>query len=481
MSAFLELEPFTTPLFEIPADADFEYSFMLAAGDFPLMDGDFLADQPPASAEVVAAGGDANGKRSFHADDGEAMGAVPVSRLSKRRRKAPSSSSSLSYRGGDGGEGNELVAGRGGGRRVWVRKRSTEWWDRMSDPTACPEADFRRAFRMPRAVFDKLCDDLAAAVAKEDTTLRSAIPVPQRVAVCLWRLATGDPLREVSRRFGLGISTSHNIILQVCAALTAVLLPRVVRWPDSHAAVASRFQTVSGIPGIVGAVHTEHIRVVAPREKAGEYYDRRLTDRNNKATYSIAMQAVVDADGAFTDVCIGHPGSLSDAAVLEKSALYALCEAGLLLGDGRDWRQPPQWLVGGASYPLTSWMLVPYTQPNLTWAQDRLNARVAEARAAAVGAFRRLRARWQCLRRAEVKLPELANMLAACCVLHNLCERSGHGLDADLLDLLDDELVDDGVVAGGGNTVRSPAAEQVRDRIAHGLLHQYVGNASLSG
>ncbi|EEE68297.1 hypothetical protein OsJ_26550 [Oryza sativa Japonica Group] len=408
---------------------DFDYSSVLAAGDF------FAGhhpDQPPSPAEVVVAvgGGDASGKRSFQADDDDAMGVV--SRLSKRTRKAPSSSSSPSHSdggGGGGGEGNEPAAERGGGRRVWVRERSTEWWDRMRDPAACPEAEFRRAFRMPRAVFDKLCDDLAAAVAKEDTTLRAAIPVPQRVAVCLWRLATGDPLREVSRRFGLGISTCHSIILQVCAAITAVLT-RVVRWPDSHAAAASRFQALSGIPGV----------------------------------------AVVDADGAFTDVCIGHPGSLSDAAVLTKSALYARCEAGLLLGDD------PQWLVGGASYPLTSWMLVPYAQPNLTWAQERLNARVADARAAAVGAFRRLRARWRCLRRrAEVKLPELPNMLGACCVLHNLCERSGGELDADLLH---DELVDDGVVAGGGNTVRSAAAEQVRDRIAHGLLH--AGNTASS-
>ncbi|XP_052155429.1 protein ALP1-like [Oryza glaberrima] len=433
MNAFLELEPFSTPLFEIPDDADFEYTSMLAADDFPLMDGDFPADQPPAPAEVVSGGG----KRSFQADDGEAM--CVVSRSSKRRKKAPTNSTSPSNRDGSGGgEGNEPTAERRGSRRVWVRERSTEWWDRMRDPAACPEADFRRAFRMPRAVFDKLCDDLAAAVAKEDTTLRAAIPVPQRVAVCLWRLATGDPLREVSRRFGLGISTCHNIIVQVCAAITIVLLTRVVRWPDSHAAAASRFQALSGIPGVVGAVHTEHFRIVAPREHAGEYYDHRLTDRNNKATYSVAMQAVVDADGAFTDVCIGHPGSLSDAAVLEKSALYARCEAGLLLGHDKLGWQQPLWLVGGASYPLTSWMLVPCTQTNQTWAQDRLNAQVADARAAAVGAFRRLRARWQCLRRAEVKLPELANMLAACCVLHNLCERSGEELDADLLH---DELV----------------------------------------
>jgi hypothetical protein len=42
------------------------------------------------------------------------------------------------------------------GRRVWVRKRGTEWWDRLSDP-ACPVAEFRQAFRMSRATFDVLC------------------------------------------------------------------------------------------------------------------------------------------------------------------------------------------------------------------------------------------------------------------------------------------------------------------------------------
>lgn len=39
-----------------------------------------------------------------------------------------------------------------------------------------------------------LCDALGAAVAKEDTALRAAIPVRQRVAVCVWRLATGELL-----------------------------------------------------------------------------------------------------------------------------------------------------------------------------------------------------------------------------------------------------------------------------------------------
>ncbi|KAL5202061.1 hypothetical protein ABZP36_013013 [Zizania latifolia] len=486
---------------------DFEYSSMLASlflkddDDFaaaPSEEAAFFVDQhvassvmlthrvapdhqPPAPtpAEVVTGSGGCRGtgrsrKRRFQADDDELAAAVTVGSTATRR--APSSSPSS-----DGsGEGNDTVGERGGGRRVWVRVRSKQWWNHLSDP-ACPEEEFRRAFRMPRAVFDKLCDDLAAAVAKEDTTLRAAIPVPHRVAVCIWRLATGEPLREVSRRFGLGISTCHNIILQVCAALTVVLFGKVVRWPqssDSLASAASMFEAVSGIPGVVGAVHTEHIPIVAPRECAGKYYDRRLTERNQKVTYSVAMQAVVDANGTFTYVCTG-PGSLCDATVLEKSGLGRRFEAGEMMhgelgeDDGQWGRQQPHRLVGGKSFPLTDWMLVPYAHPNLTWAQHRLNERVAAARGAARGAFRRLRARWRCLRHpVELKLPDLPKILGACCVLHNLCERGSSGLDADLL-LHDDLFDEDGVVAA--DTVPSAAAEHARDRIAHDLLH--AGNA----
>ena len=109
---------------------------------------------------------------------------------------------------GSGGENavQAGVASTRASRRVWVRERSTEWWDRLNGPS-CPDAEFRRAFRMSRATFAALCDALGGSVAKEDTPLRAAIPVRQRVAVCVWRLATAEPLREVSRRFGLGIST----------------------------------------------------------------------------------------------------------------------------------------------------------------------------------------------------------------------------------------------------------------------------------
>ncbi|CAN1120913.1 hypothetical protein LINPERHAP2_LOCUS479 [Linum perenne] len=88
-------------------------------------------------------------------------------------------------------------------RRLWVKDRDKAWWDECNSPDY-PDEEFKKAFRMSKSTFELICDELHSVVAKEDTTLRNAIPVRQRVAVCIWRLATGEPLRLVSKRVEKG-------------------------------------------------------------------------------------------------------------------------------------------------------------------------------------------------------------------------------------------------------------------------------------
>ncbi|KAI0522646.1 hypothetical protein KFK09_005031 [Dendrobium nobile] len=346
-------------------------------------------------------------------------------------------------------------------RRLWVKERSRAWWDQCNRPDF-PESEFRAAFRMSRGTFDMICEELGAAVAKEDTMLRAAIPVCQRVAVCIWRLATGEPLRLVSKRFGLGISTCHKLVLEVCAAIKSVLMPKFLRWPDDPTALADarrKFELVSGIPNIVGAMYTTHIPIIAPKENVASYFNRRHTERNQKTSYSISVQGVVNPDGVFTDVCIGWPGSMSDEQVLEKSALYQLAsQCGILKED---------WIVGGVSYPLLDWAMVPYSQRNLTWAQHAFNERIGEAQRVGKEAFARLKMRWGCLqKRTEVKLQDLPVVLGACCVLHNICEMRGEELGREEMgyELFDDEMTPE-------NGLRSLTAMNARENMARNLLH----------
>jgi len=343
-------------------------------------------------------------------------------------------------------------------RRLWVKDRSKDWWERCNRPDF-PENEFRRCFRMSKATFDTICQHLDSAVTKKNTMLRDAIPVRQRVAVCIWRLATGDPLREVSKRFGLGISTCHKLVLEVCAAIKTVLMPKFLHWPSESEmkVVKEEFESLSGIPNVGGSMYTTHIPIIAPKSNVNAYFNKRHTERNQKTCYSITVQGVVDSKGVFNDVCIGWPGSLSDDQVLEKSALYQRASRGSL---------KDVWVVGNSGHPLMEGVLVPYTHQNLTWTQHAFNQKVGEIQGIAKEAFARLKGRWSCLqKRTEVKLEDLPVLLGACCVLHNICEMRNEEIDPEWkFEIFDDEMVAE-------NGIRSSAAEQARDQISHYLLH----------
>ncbi|KAL3700985.1 hypothetical protein R1sor_019007 [Riccia sorocarpa] len=238
-----------------------------------------------------------------------------------------------------------------------------------------------------------------------------------------------------------------------------VLLPKYVQWPieERLQEVLEDFETFSGIPNVVGSVYTTHVPIVAPKINVGAYFNKRHTDRNQRTSYSITLQGVVDLRGSFTDVCIGWPGSMSDDRVLQNSALYQKGSSGTLQGS---------WVVGGVGYPMLDWLLVPYSRVDLSWAQHALNERLMEIQKIGKGAFSRLKGRWKFLqRRTEVKLQELPAVLGACCVLHNVCEQHGEGFDPDLsYGFVDDAMFPE--VAS-----MSLSALEARDSIAQQIIH----------
>lgn len=112
--------------------------------------------------------------------------------------------------------------------KLWTKDRSGMWWKQCSSPDY-PEAKFRSHFRMGWDTFDMICDALSSAIAKEDNSLRPSIPVRQRVVVCIWRLARGEPLSIIFDCFGICLSTCHKIVLEVCTAIRQRLMPRFLR------------------------------------------------------------------------------------------------------------------------------------------------------------------------------------------------------------------------------------------------------------
>ncbi|XP_044464641.1 protein ALP1-like [Mangifera indica] len=363
---------------------------------------------------------------------------------------------------------NQSNSGGPNQRRLWVKDRSKDWWDERNHQDF-PDEQFKRDFRMSKATFNVICEDLESAVMKKNTLLRDAIPVRQRVAVCIWRLATGEPLRVVSKRFGLGISTCHKLVLEVCSAIKTVLMPKYLQWPDEQRIkkIKEEFEHISGISNVGGSMYTTHVPIIAPKASVAAYFNKRHTERNQKTSYSITVQGVVDPKGVFTDVCIGYPGSMPDDQVLERSALSQRANRGLL----RD-----VWIVGNPGHPLMDWVLVPYTQKNLTWAQHEFNEKIGKIQLVAKESFARMKGRWGCLqKRTEMKLQDLPVVIGACCVLHNICEMRNEEIDPELkFDLFDDEMIPE-------NIFRSQSSAQARDQIAHNLLHHRLAGPSFLG
>ncbi|XP_063813276.1 uncharacterized protein LOC135051001 [Pseudophryne corroboree] len=179
-----------------------------------------------------------------------------------------------------------------------------------------------------------------------------------------------------------------------------------------------------GYPQCAGAIDGTHIPIIAPRDNPADYYNR-------KGWHSIVLQAVVDHKYCFTDVFIGWPGRSHDARVLANSDLYSIAEDKL-----GGWLFPreksvivhgvdiPVHLIGDAAYPLQRWLMKGYTQHvHLSPEQTSYTHALSSARMAVENAFGRLKGRWRCLmKRNDVDLKIMPDIVAACCILHNICE-----------------------------------------------------------
>ncbi|GMP59859.1 hypothetical protein CsSME_00022962 [Camellia sinensis var. sinensis] len=170
-------------------------------------------------------------------------------------------------------EEEEKVGGGGGGgvathRRLCVKNRSQAWWDECKS-AEFPEEGFMKGFKMGNETFEMICNELSSAIDRENTSLRDIVPVRQRMDVCIWRLATGEPFRPISQRFGLGISTCHKLILEVCSAIRTVLMPEYLQWPNEESVkrVKEHFESVSRIPSVVGSMYTTHFHERRGKER----------------------------------------------------------------------------------------------------------------------------------------------------------------------------------------------------------------------
>ena len=270
--------------------------------------------------------------------------------------------------------------------------------------------EFKGRMRMDVSTFEYLCSTLAPELHRQDTGMRLAIPVQVKVAISISRLATGNSMQGIADLYRIGLSSSQLAVSQFCTAIKNKLLAKFISWPSPSIMdrYAQEFEELQGIPYVVGAVDGSHIPIIAPRLHAPDYYNR-------KGFHSVLLQGVVSAKCLFWDFDIGWAGSMHDANLWARTAIGQHCEAGKLA---------PYALVGDAAYPCRPWMLSPFKghKDGLSREEYHWNFVQSSTRMCVERAFGMLKGRWRILlKRVDVHLKNVPDLVLTCLVLHNMC------------------------------------------------------------
>ena len=196
--------------------------------------------------------------------------------------------------------------------------------------------------------------------------------------------------------------------------------------------VVEGFRDELGFPQCAGVVDGTHIPIISPTECPADYFNR-------KGWHSIIMQGMVNNAGCFTDVYIGWPGRVHDARVFVNSSLYKRGQDGTLFPDWKETingKEVPLLVLGDPAYPLLSWLMKAFpNNGSLSCQQKTFNYRLSRARVVVEHAYGRLKGRWRTLlKRNDTSIHDLPKLVAACCVLHNICEIHGENFNEEWLD-----------------------------------------------
>ncbi|CAM4571026.1 unnamed protein product [Leuciscus chuanchicus] len=227
---------------------------------------------------------------------------------------------------------------------------------------------------MTRPTFEMLCGFIGPDVAPTPGCHRPPVPTRKRIAIALYKLATCAEYRVVGETFG-----------------------------------------------VYGALDGTHIPILPPTEGYRDYI-------NCKGWPSIDLQALVDDRCMIRDICVGTPGSAHDAAVFAASDLYRHPERhpqATLVVEGV---QVPLLVAGDPAYPLLPWLIKGYSGPNLSEEQEAFNRHLNGSGVKVEHTFGHLKGRWRILaKRSDIHHSFMPTVVAACCVLHNICEMEKQG------------------------------------------------------
>jgi hypothetical protein len=302
-------------------------------------------------------------------------------------------------------------------------------------PFSIQEMSERNLFqktRLDRRVFNYVLEVLTPSLERNTRRGRYEHLTPtHKLYVALQFYASGGFQWLVGGSSRISQSAVSNAISEVTSALVAVS-QQFIRFPTARefTEVKQAFYQLGltqhgvGFPNVLGVIDCTHCRVQAPSNAPEQYFNRHLY-------HSINVQLIAGPDLKIYNVFAEFPGSNHDSYIWRNSAVRNAFEEGGTFPEG--------WLVADSGYPQEPWIMTPVA--NATSPAEHLyNSVHISTRNPIERTNGVLKSRWRVLDRPLAYEPgKVCQIIAACCVLHNICIQ--YNLDVD--DFEDHPLPDD--------------------------------------
>ena len=305
--------------------------------------------------------------------------------------------------------------------------RNQGWWRNVWETYS--DARFKKTFRVSRKTFSFILERIRPALERK-TVAEDPIEPAFRLAICLYRLARGTYYHTLSELCGVGLSTVATITREVSEAIVEELWEGCVNkyMPSSEEAFRDKMLDMEEMwqfPCCWAAIDGCHLPLKCPpggMEACKEYH-------NFKNFYSIVLMALVDSHYRFIWGSCGYPGNSHDSIILQSTELWSNIREGNGLpsiGKNVGEQSVPPLIVGDSAFPMTTWLMKPYTNAVLTAKQRYFNYRLSRARMVTEGAYGQLKGRWRVLlKKCESSSTNVRTFALACMVLHNICLNLG--------------------------------------------------------
>lgn len=115
---------------------------------------------------------------------------------------------------------------------IWVQEKSGVWW--RHELLTSRDQKWLRNFCMRKTTFLQLYNILRPRLTREANWLICPVPVEQRVAIFLRRLATNVEYRTILHLFGIGLSTACAMANNVASRIVENLLAQYIKTPSEE-------------------------------------------------------------------------------------------------------------------------------------------------------------------------------------------------------------------------------------------------------